>query len=67
MERLLSVDAAAKKMGVSRYAVYRWCQRKEFPHLKLGHKVLIAASVVDSWVENQMKQNASVPAETNAA
>jgi excisionase family DNA binding protein len=60
MEQLLTVQKAAKMLGLTTDVLYRLCRQKQFPHLRLGQsKIMIARSVVDNWIADQARQNAA--------
>jgi excisionase family DNA binding protein len=53
----LTPEQAAKKAGVSRNLVYRWCEEKRLPHYRLGGqgkrgRILIEERDLDAFLES---------------
>lgn len=49
-EPWMSVDQIAGHLGVTRYSVYRWIERKGLPAHGMGRIWKFQASDVDGWV-----------------
>ena len=49
-DRWLSVDEIAAYLGVKRYTIYKWIERKQLPAHKVGRLWKFNASEVDAWV-----------------
>lgn len=49
-QQFLSVEAAAKRLGVSRISVYRWTESGVLPSVKLGARRLIPIACIDELV-----------------
>ena len=51
IQRLLSIDEAAARLGVSKYTLRAWLFQRRLPHVKLGRRVLIDPCDVDRFIE----------------
>jgi excisionase family DNA binding protein len=51
MTRLLSIDEAAKLLGVKRSTLYAWVSQRRIPYLKVGRLVRFRAEEIDKWLE----------------
>ena len=49
-DRWLSVDEIAAYLGVKRYTVYKWIERKQMPAHKVGSLWKFKRGEVDAWV-----------------
>ena len=49
-ERWLSVAEIAEYLGVKRYTIYKWIERKRMPAHKLGRLWKFRREEVDLWV-----------------
>lgn len=53
-ERLtLTPEEAAKQLGVSMPTMYGLCNRKDFPTVRIGRKILIPSAGLEKWLEMQ--------------
>lgn len=52
MLRYLSVDQVAEALSISRAAAYQLFRRADFPSIRLGHRLLIAESQLENWLES---------------
>ncbi len=53
-ERLtLTPEEAAKQLGVSMPTMYALCNRKGFPTVRIGRKILIPFASLEKWLEVQ--------------
>jgi excisionase family DNA binding protein len=51
---LLSVEDAARELGVSRATTYTLLQRKQLRSLKVGARRLIPRAALTEWIEQQL-------------
>jgi excisionase family DNA binding protein len=51
-EKLLSVDEAADKMGVSPLTMRAWLRQRRLPYLKLERRVLITPQDVQQFLDS---------------
>jgi excisionase family DNA binding protein len=49
-EPWVSLEDAAKHLGVSKDTVHRWSRRRKMPAHKVGHLLKFKISEVDEWV-----------------
>ena len=49
-EPWVSLEDAAKHLGVSKDSVHRWIRRRKMPAHKVGHLWKFKISEVDEWV-----------------
>ena len=52
MDNLLSVQEAARKLGVSFWTIYRWAQEGRLPSVLLGRRRLFAEADLQSFISN---------------
>ena len=51
-ERLtLTPEEAAKQLGVSKPTMYALCNRKDFPSVRVGRKIIIPLAALEKWLE----------------
>ena len=50
---LLSVEEAAKLLGISRGLAYQLVQEKRLPHVKLGRRVLVPRQGLEEWIAQE--------------
>lgn len=50
--RPLSLHEAAEFLGISHHSLYKYVQRREIPHLRIGHIIKFDPSVLEDWVFN---------------
>jgi excisionase family DNA binding protein len=51
-DRWLSVDEIAAYLGVKRYTIYKWIERKNMPAHKLGSLWKFRKDDVDKWIKS---------------
>lgn len=51
-DRWLSVDEIAAYLGVKRYTIYKWIERKNMPAHKVGSLWKFKRDEIDAWVRN---------------
>ena len=51
-DRWLSVDEIAAYLGVKRYTIYKWIERKNMPAHKVGSLWKFKRDEIDDWVRN---------------
>ena len=56
---VLSVDEAARYLGVDRKLVYRGALRGEIPHARLGRRLLLSRRALEDWVAGKLINPAS--------
>jgi excisionase family DNA binding protein len=49
-DRWLSVDEIAAYLGVKRYTIYKWIERKSMPAQKVGSLWKFKRDEIDAWV-----------------
>lgn len=49
----ISVPEAARRLGMSKSAVYQLARRKDFPAFSVGGRTLVSVSGLVAWVEAQ--------------
>jgi excisionase family DNA binding protein len=64
----LTPDEAAKKAGVSRNLIYRWCEERRLPHYRLGGRgkrgrILIEERDLTTFLESCRVSEAPEPDE----
>jgi excisionase family DNA binding protein len=50
-ERLLDVDEAAQRLGLSSSTIYKWANSCELPSVKVGVRVLFRPADLDAYAE----------------
>jgi excisionase family DNA binding protein len=57
LERLLSVDEAAAKLGgLSKYTIHAWLSKGRLQRTKVGSRTMIRESELDRFVREQNNQ-----------
>lgn len=51
-DRWLSVDEIAAYLGVKRFTLYKWIERKKMPAHKVGSLWKFKRTEIDDWVRN---------------
>ncbi len=49
--KLLDVNAAAKRLGVSPFTVRAWLRQRRLEHVKLGRRVLVPEKAISRFIE----------------
>jgi excisionase family DNA binding protein len=62
MDNLISVQEAARRLGVSFWTIYRWTQEGRMPCVHLGRRRLIAESDLQSLI-NKARTTGQQPQE----
>ena len=55
----ISLQEAAKLLGVSKPTIYKYAGRSDFPSFKLGSRVLVSVDGLREWVRKQAEVNES--------
>jgi excisionase family DNA binding protein len=63
-DRWLSVDEIAAYLGVKRFTVYKWIERKNMPGHKVGSLWKFKRDEIDDWVRSGRAKDASLPRKT---
>jgi len=50
-KRLLSVEEAAKYLGVQKSTIYSWAWRRKIPSVKMGRRLLFDQEDLDRMIE----------------
>jgi excisionase family DNA binding protein len=51
-DRWLSVDEIAAYLGVKRYTIYKWIERKDMPAHKVGSLWKFKKDEIDHWIRD---------------
>jgi excisionase family DNA binding protein len=51
-DRWLSVDEIAAYLGVKRYTIYKWIERKNMPAHKVGSLWKFKKDEIDNWIRD---------------
>ncbi len=51
-DRWLSVDEIAAYLGVKRFTIYKWIERKGMPAHKVGSLWKFKKTAIDEWVQS---------------
>lgn len=54
-----TVDEAAQLLGVNRKGVYDEIKGGNFPHVRIGKRILIPRTALDRWLEEASRGKAS--------
>lgn len=54
----LTIAETAQTLNVSRPTVYRLIERKDFPALRIGKRVLVSRSGLSEWISRQAGKEA---------
>jgi excisionase family DNA binding protein len=60
-DRWLSVDEIAAYLGVKRYTIYKWIERKHMPAHKVGSLWKFKRDEVDNWIRQGKAAEPNVP------
>lgn len=58
-DRWLSVDEIAAHLGVKRYTIYKWIERKSMPAHKVGSLWKFNRAEIDDWVRRGAASSAN--------
>jgi len=50
-ERLISVEDAARYLGVQKNTIYSWARRRKIPSVKMGRRLLFDQEDLDRMIE----------------
>ncbi len=53
--RLLSVEASARYLGVRKSTIYSWAARKKVPSVKIGRRLLFDRKDLDDIIEERKR------------
>lgn len=56
MENLLTIKQAGEKIGLSVSTLYKYVERKEIPHVKVGRNVRFRIDLLENWINNRTIQ-----------
>lgn len=48
---VLSVEEAARRLGVSRFTVRSWLRQRKLEHFKLGRRVVLSESSITNFLD----------------
>ena len=54
----LTISETARELNLSRPTVYRLLERKDFPSLRVGKRVLVSRAGLRAWIERQAGKEA---------
>lgn len=61
MEKLTyTVDEIGQLLGISRPKAYELANRKDFPTLRIGKRILIPAERFHQWLNTETDENSSI-------
>ncbi len=55
-KRLISVEEAAKYLGVQKSTIYSWAWRRKIPSVKMGRRLLFDQEDLDRMIEAGKRQ-----------
>lgn len=58
---VLSVSEAAARVGVSDWLIYRLIQQGNFPHRRLGRRIVIPLHALERWIDQTDQPTAAAP------
>ena len=64
IEEMLTIEAVAPRVHMSRDGLYAACRQKQFPHVRIGTRIRIPATALARWIEQQVSGQASTSAVT---
>lgn len=67
MEKLLSVDDVAELLGLSRFTIYTWAEKRRLPALKVGSRLMFRPSDIHQWVDGRAQPEDLGPSVPNRA
>lgn len=57
----VSVAEAAERVGVSDWLIYRLIQQGNFPHRRLGRRIVIPVHALERWIDQTDHTPISTP------
>lgn len=57
----VSVAEAAERVGVSDWLIYRLIQEGNFPHRRLGRRIVIPVRALERWIDQTDQTQPSTP------
>lgn len=57
---VITVAEAAERVGVSDWLLYRLIKQGDFPHRRLGRRIVIPVRALEQWIE-QTDQTITAP------
>lgn len=51
MNNLLTIDEAAKYLGISKLTLYGWVSARKLGHVKMGRLVKFKQAQLDAWID----------------
>ncbi len=58
---VISVAEAAERVGVSDWLIYRLIQEGNFPHRRLGRRIVIPVRALERWIDQTDQTQPSTP------
>lgn len=58
---VITVAEAAERVGVSDWLVYRLIQQGNFPHRRLGRRIVIPVHALERWIDQSDPTQISTP------
>jgi len=53
MKNLLTMDEAAKYLGISKLTLYGWVSARKLSYVKIGRLVKFKQDQLDAWIDQQ--------------
>ncbi|QPD03915.1 MAG: hypothetical protein Nkreftii_001689 [Candidatus Nitrospira kreftii] len=53
MKNLLTIDEAAKYLGISKLTLYGWVSARKLSYVKIGRLVKFKQDQLDAWIDQQ--------------
>ena len=51
LERLLSIQEVAERLGVKQATIYSWTHQRKIPYVKAGRLLKFERQAIDAWIE----------------
>lgn len=58
---VLTVAEAAERVGVSDWLIYRLIKQGNFPHRRLGRRIVIPVHALEQWIDQTDQPTAAAP------
>lgn len=58
---VLTVAQAAERVGVSDWLIYRLIKQGNFPHRRLGRRIVIPVHALERWIDQADQPTAAAP------